>query len=114
MTTIELQKQLSSSMEAFNQNRFQLLSNAFQSGSEDDVDKLLTEYDALRDAYYTLLRQQLDDNNPRYVQLLEQTNHEALSLENAIKTMGNITDITKFMDSTVNLVGRIVMILGVV
>ncbi|PYF74863.1 hypothetical protein [Pedobacter nutrimenti] len=109
----ELKKSLSAAIAQFNSKRSQLLQAAFQSGGQDAVEKLEQEYDVLRDAYFEILQRELDENNHLYKQLTDQAKTEADNLTKSIKQLNNINDIINLATSVINLVGRILIVLGV-
>lgn len=113
VTSDQLQQALSDAIDLFARNRFAILQDAVKQGGEAEVNQVLTEYDALRDAYYQLLRTQLDQNNAQYDTLTKQAKAETTSLKSTIKDLGEITAIIGALTTVVNTVGRVLMVLGV-
>ncbi|MEO8532375.1 MAG: hypothetical protein ABI441_01425 [Flavobacterium sp.] len=109
----ELKKSLSEAISEFNNKRTQLLQAAFQEGGEPALDKLVEEYDALRDAYFEILKRELDKNNPRYIQLTTATKAEADNLAKSLKKINNVNEIIDLTTSVINLVGRVLIVLGI-
>ncbi len=64
-----LVQELSDSIRQFNLNRVPILKKAFQDLGDPGVAELEKEYDSLRDAYFEVVRRQLDVNNQRYAEL---------------------------------------------
>ncbi|MCA0229176.1 MAG: hypothetical protein LCH91_01850 [Bacteroidetes bacterium] len=109
----QLKNSLSTTISEFNKRRFQILQKAFQDGGQDEVLKLEEEYDALRDAYFEILKRELDENNHLYAKLLKAANDETENLTQSIKQLNNINDIIKLTTAVINLVGRILIVLGI-
>lgn len=108
----ELKKSLSEAITQFNNRRTQLLQDAFTEGGEPALDKLVEEYDALRDAYFEILKRELDQNNPRYTQLTTATKAEADNLAKSLKKLNNVNEILALTTSVINLVGRVLIVLA--
>jgi histidinol dehydrogenase len=109
----ELLEKLDSSIKAFNKQRVAILKKAFEEEGDRAVSDLEKEYDVLRDAYFEILKRQLDRNNNRYEELMGEALSEAGSLEKAIARLESVGQILKIMAQTVSLVGRILIVLGI-
>lgn len=96
----------------FNSKRAEILQLAFDQGGRPAVTKLEQEYDALRDAYFEICKQQLDKNNHLYVQLINTATDETDKLRNTIQSLTNINDITNSLTIVVNIIGRLIIVLG--
>lgn len=97
----------------FSANRAAILELAFANGGQEVVQKLESEYDVLRDAYFEILKRQLDRNNHLYGQLIKAANEEVENLKTSIKQVNNINDIIQLTSTVINLVGRILIVLGI-
>ncbi|NWJ52094.1 MAG: hypothetical protein HXX14_14660 [Bacteroidetes bacterium] len=97
----------------FSNNRAKILQSAFNNGGEAEVDKLEQEYDVLRDAYFEILKRQLDKNNHLYEQLTSSAIAETDRLKDSVQQMNNINEIISLTTSVINLVGRVILVLGV-
>lgn len=109
----QLKLTLSQAIGAFNSNRAAILQLAHTNGGQAAVIKVEQEYDALRDAYFEILRRQLDKNNHLYEQLLIAVNSETEKLKVSVNQLNNINSITTLATTVINLVGRILIVLGV-
>jgi hypothetical protein len=109
----DIERQLSAAIRAYNNNRAQILLKAFDEGGQPLVQQLEAEYDALRDAYFTLLKKQLDQNNHRYEELTIDLRKEAERLEKDIDRLESTASIMNTIASVINLVGRVLIVLGV-
>jgi len=108
----ELKAALAQTIADFNNNRAQILQAAFSTGGQETVTKIEQEYDALRDAYFELLKRQLDKNNHLYEQLMLAAGTETGRLNTSIGQVSNINSIIDLTTSVVNLLGRIIIVLG--
>jgi len=109
----ELKARLSKAISEFNNNRYKILKLAYDSGGNSAVQKAEEEYDALRDAYFEILRRQLDKNNHLYEQLIKNANTETNKLTESIQQLENINKIIELTAAVVNLIGRIIITLGI-
>lgn len=109
----ELLDSLNKSIESFNRNRVAILKKAFDEEGDDAVNKLEQEHDALRDAYFEVLKRQLDQNNHRYEELMKEATSEAKEIEKAIDRLERVSQILNAMAQTVSIVGRALIVLGV-
>lgn len=109
----QLKLTLSQAIGEFNSNRSAILQLAYTNGGQSAVNKLEQEYDALRDSYFEILRHQLDKNNHQYEQLINAANSETDKLRASINQLNNINDIISSATAVINLVGRILIVLGV-
>jgi len=109
----QLKLTLSQAIGEFNSNRAAILLLAHTTGGQAAVIKVEQEYDALRDAYFEILRRQLDKNNHLYEQLITAANSETEKLKASINQLNNINDITNLATAVINLVGRSLIVLGI-
>lgn len=113
MTPEELQVQIMNAIAAYNQHRAQILQDALNHGGAPLVEQLEGEYEALRDAYFELIRRQLDRNNHRYDQLTQEAASTASAIEQSVTSLANTTQILNTIAGAVNLIGRILIVLGI-
>ena len=109
----QLKTALSQAIGEFNNRRAEILEQAFNEGGRPAVTRLVEEYDALRDAYFEILRRELDANNHLYEKVLTAANNEVEKLEESISQLNNINEIINLITSVINLVGRALIVLGV-
>jgi hypothetical protein len=109
----QLKLALSQAIDEFNNNRDAILQLANTSGGQAAIIKVEQEYDALRDAYFEILRRQLDKNNHLYDQLINVANSETERLRASVNQLNNINDIINLATAVVSLVGQILIVLGV-
>ena len=109
----QLKTALSQAIGDFNNNRTLILRLAFDSGDPNAVDKIEQEYDALRSAYFEILRRQLDNNNHLYEELITAANSETERLRTSVNQLNNINDIINLTTAVINLVGRIIIMLAI-
>jgi len=109
----QLKLTLSQAIGEFNSNRAAILLLAHKAGGQAAVIKVEQEYDALRDAYFEILRRQLDKNNHLYERLITAANSETEKLKASINQLNNINDITNLATAVINLVGRSLTVLGI-
>lgn len=109
----QLKMALSQAIGEFNNNRTSILRLAFESGDHNAVTKVEQEYDALRSAYFEILRRQLDKNNHLYEKLIAAANSETERLRASVNQLNNINDIINLTTAVINLVGRIIIMLAV-
>lgn len=109
----QLKFTLSQAIGEFNNNRAAILQLANTNGGQVAVHKVEQEYDALRDAYFEILKRQLDKNNYLYDQLTTSANNETEKLRASLNQLNNINDIINLSTTVINLVGRILIVLGV-
>jgi hypothetical protein len=111
--TEELKKELDDAIRVFNLKRVALLQSAFERGGDDQVMQLESEYDALRDSYFELVSRELDENNHRYDQLVSDATDATRDLSKSISTVGEVATVIDRASRVVNLVGRLLITLGV-
>lgn len=109
----QLKITLSQAIGSFNNQRAEILERAFNEGGRPAVTKLVQEYDALRDAYFEILRRELDDNNHLYERLITAAKDETENLKESVRQLDNINDIINLTTSVINLVGRVLIVLGI-
>lgn len=109
----QLKIKLSQAIGDFNNNRTAILKLAFDSGDQKAVVNVEREYDALRNAYFEILRRQLDQNNHLYEELMAAANSETEKLRTSLNQLNNINSIINSATTVVNLVGRILIMLAV-
>lgn len=113
MTPEDLQRQVMRAIEAYNRRRFDVLRLAMEEDGPERVDELESEYDALRDAYFELIRTELDQNNHRYQQITDQAAATASAIEQSVATLASTAAVLNTIASTVNLLGRVLVVLGI-
>jgi len=113
MNPEELQQRIMNAIVAYNRRRAQVLQQAFTDGGVDLVEALEREYDTLRDAYFELVRTQLDQNNHRYQQLTEQAAATAGEIEQSVSSLTSTTQLLNTIAGVVNLIGRVLIVLGI-
>jgi hypothetical protein len=111
--TDDLKAQLDDAIRVFNVKRVALLQSAFDKGGDDQVMQLESEYDALRDSYFEIISRELDENNHRYDQLVSDATDAAKDLNKSISSVGEVATVIDRASKVVNLVGRLVIALGV-
>lgn len=104
---------LAAAITAFDRKRANIIAAAFADGGADRVAEVLKEYTALRDAAFELNRAQLDANNADYKELMTQCDTETDALKATIKRLQSIADVMDTLTKVINLVGRILIVLGV-
>lgn len=109
----ELKAALKQAINLYYSNQSELLKQAFASGGNAAVEKMSREQDALRDAYFDLLKKQLDKHNPQYDSLISQTGVEAEKLQSSLTELNNIGEVIRLLSSVVQLVGNLIIVLGV-
>jgi len=109
----QLKLELSKVIGEYSNNRAAILQLAQTNGGQVAINKVEQEYDALRDAYFEILRRQLDKNNHLYEQLITAANSETEKLRTSVNQLNNINDIINLSTAVINLIGRIVIVLGV-
>lgn len=109
----QLKIALSEAIGDFNNQRAEILERALNEGGRPAVTKLVQEYDDLRDAYFEILRRELDPTNHLYEKLMTAAKNEAESLKDSISQFNNINEIINLTTSVINLVGRALIVLGV-
>jgi hypothetical protein len=109
----ELKATLDAAIRTFNRNRQALLKKAFDEGGDALVSQLEARYDNLRQAYFTLLKQQLNKNHPLYEQLTHAAASESEQLKKSIAALERIAAIITLAASTVALLGEITRVLAV-
>lgn len=108
-----LKAALSQAIAGFNNKRSEILQAAFSNGGQESVNKIEQEYDALRDAYFELLKRELDKNNHLYERLISAASTETGKLGKSVEQISNINNIIDLTTSVVNLLGRIIIVLGI-
>lgn len=109
----ELKAELDGAIRAFNRRRSELLQKALAEGGDAAVAQLEAQHDALRDAFFDLLKRQLDRNNERFAELTTAASSEAEKLRKAIDSLARIASVLNLFASVIGLVGRVVTVLGV-
>jgi len=109
----QLKVKLAKSIESFNKQRVDILRRAFDQGGDPEVEQLLEEQDALRDAYFEILQRQLDSNNARYVELVGKADKATQNLQNSIDTFDRVNAIIDKISSVVTAVGKALIVLGI-
>ncbi|MEW5677179.1 hypothetical protein ABGT15_12770 [Flavobacterium enshiense] len=109
---VQLKLALSQAIGEFNNHRSEIIDLAYQNGGQTAVKKIENEYDALRDAYFEILKRELDKNNHLYEELVNVANSETERLKASLKQLNNINDIIKLTTSVINMVGRVLIVLG--
>jgi hypothetical protein len=108
-----LKSSLSNTMSSYERNRAQILKKAFDEGGDNVVSALEKEYQTMRDAYFELLRKELDANNHNYDELLDNTNLEAENLKNSVDNLASINQIIQNATNLISSIGRIIITLGI-
>lgn len=80
----QLKQELKLALEAFDNNRYDLLKAAHLNGGRAAADQLQAEYDQLRNAYFELMKKQLAQHSASYQRLMQETLKEASALRHAI------------------------------
>lgn len=109
----QLKASLNNAITAFNSNRAKILQLAFNAGGQEAVSGLEQKYDDLRQAYFDILKKQLNQNNAQYLQLITSANSEAAKLTTSINQLNNINDIINLVTSVVSLAGTVISVLGI-
>jgi len=109
----QLKAELDLAITAFNTRRTALLREAFDEGGDAAVASLQQQHDALRSAFFELLKRQLDRNNAQFVALTSAATLEAAALTSAIESLANVASIIRLAASVVGLIGKVTTVLGV-
>lgn len=104
---------LSQTIGEFNNKRSEILQLAFKEGGHDAVNRVVNEYDVLRDAYFEIVRRQLDRNNHQYEQLINAANYETEKLRRSVSQLRSAIEIINLSGVVISLIGRILIILGI-
>ncbi|MPM95969.1 hypothetical protein SDC9_143125 [bioreactor metagenome] len=104
---------LSQTIGEFNRKRSEILQVAYKEGGREAVDRVINEHDVLRDAYFEILRRQLDRNNYQYEQLINAANSETEKLRRSVSQLRSVGEIITLSGVVINLLGRILIILGI-
>jgi hypothetical protein len=110
----DLKSRISNAIAQYASNRPQILKAAFENGGQAQIQLVESEHDALQDAYDELIHRELDDNNSKYEGLLAEAIAETKSLNTDIKGLKDIATIIQDITTVVNIVGRLVMITGLI
>jgi hypothetical protein len=108
----QLKADLDTTIRTFNRNRQALLKKAFDEGGDALVADLETTYDNLRQAYFTLLKQQLNKNHPQYETLTKAAVSESEALRKSIASLERIAAILNLAASTLATLARITAVLA--
>jgi hypothetical protein len=108
-----LKVKLAKAIGAFNEKRVTILKKAFDEGGDDEVDEVLKEFDALRDAYFEILQRELDANNPRYTELTSAAKDQADQLGASIDALEKAAAILNGINGVISAVGKMLIVLGV-
>ena len=111
-TMDDVKQAISDAIDAFNSNRYDILQAAFKEGGRTEVDSLNQEYDTLRDAYFELVNRELDENNGQYADLTQQASAATLRLTQVVAAFATASQVVNAMASVIDIVGRVIMILG--
>lgn len=104
---------LSQTIGEFNSKRSEILQLAYKEGGHEAVNRVVNEYDVLRDAYFEIVRRQLDRNNHQYEQLINIANSETEKLRRSVSQLRSVGEIITLSGVVINLLGRILIILGI-
>ncbi|AGY54564.1 hypothetical protein BRDCF_p1937 [Bacteroidales bacterium CF] len=104
---------LSQTIGEFNNKRSEILQLAYKEGGREAVDKVINEHNVLRDAYFEIVRRQLDRNNYQYEQLINIANSETEKLRRSVSQLRSVGEIITLSGVVINLLGRILIILGI-
>lgn len=80
---------------------------AFKNGGREAVDRINQRLEELRNAYFEILKSELDKNHDNYLLLIEKTNSEGVKLNESVKKLNDINDIINLLTSVINLSGQI-------
>ena len=108
----KLKAALNQAITDFNNSRSKILKLAFNEGGQEAVTNLENQYDALRNAYFDLLKKQLDKNNDQYEKLVVSTREEAEKLTVSIQKLNQINDIIQLVTSVFDLAETILKVLA--
>jgi hypothetical protein len=106
-TLDDLKSKLSDIISSYNSNRATILAKALKDGGVDAVNKLEQGSGAIRDAYFEILRAQLDDNNAEYSSLAQAALNETTSLQISITQLNTINEIIDNSGKVISAVGRL-------
>lgn len=112
-TEANLQEEMARSLRDFNLNRPALLQKAFEEGGSVAVERLLSDFDDLRDAYHSILRAKLDRNNHRYADLLAEATEEVTRLRQSVGSLQAAEKVLEGLASTISVLGRALIVLAV-
>ncbi|MCI0663189.1 MAG: hypothetical protein L0220_19150 [Acidobacteria bacterium] len=119
LTTFELNERESQLIDAivaalseYNLHRTDILDKAFSDGGSALVMQIEDARNALKDAYYELVRTQLDRNHQQYALITEQAKREAKALEQDIRALRSIGEVIGKFGQIIDTVGRILIVLG--
>lgn len=104
---------LSQTIGEFNNKRSEILQLAYKEGGREAVDKVINEHNVLRDAYFEIVRRQLDRNNHQYEQLINAANYETEKLRRSVSQLRSAIEIINLSGVVISLIGRILIILGI-
>jgi RNA processing factor Prp31 len=108
----ELKKALGDSMTTYCTHRARTIEEAYNNGGSEKVRDLEEEYSNLKDAYYEITARQLMRNDPRYDSLIKEAIKANKDLQDDIENLKDISKIINAMTSVVNIIGKIIVILG--
>lgn len=104
---------LSQTIGEFNSKRSEILQLAYKEGGHEAVNRVVNEYDVLRDAYFEIVRRQLDRNNHQYEQLINIANSETEKLRRSVSQLRSAIEIINLSGVVISLIGRILIVLGI-
>ena len=97
----------------FNLNRTTILDLAFKQGGANLVASIQEARDALDDAYYELVRRQLDSGHQQYLSLIKLANSATEEIGKSIASLKRISDVIQSFGKAVDVIGRTLIILGI-
>lgn len=104
---------LSQTIGEFNSKRSEILQLAYKEGGHEAVNRVVNEYDVLRDEYFEIVRRQLDRNNHQYEQLINAANYETEKLRRSVSQLRSAIEIINLSGVVISLIGRILIVLGI-
>jgi hypothetical protein len=107
MTREEMQKQLLTSIRQYNVRAAAVLAKAMVEGGPDRVAELEAQYDALRTAYFDLVRARLDENNLEFDALLRQTSDASVAIDASLSKLESSAKVLNAIADATNLARRI-------
>lgn len=110
---LELLEKLNQALSAYELKRAAILQKAMDEDGIDAVGRIESEYRALNDAYYEVLRSALAANGGQYVQLMERAKDVTAQIKKKIDNLQDAIDLTNNIAESVNLIGRILILFGI-
>ena len=105
--------EITAALQAYENNRVELLERAFEEGGTAPVTALEDEYQALQSAYYDLLNRDLITNSAKYPGLMDETIAATKAIQKSIDSLEKISSVLSAMAKTVSLVGRVLVLFGI-